>query len=288
VYSAGNSQGSTLSSTGSWRTGLTVKASQSTNFLFASGSFDASVGAEYGETSADSTSLAMTLTSSYNKPGEVDAVDHGNDEIWFVAHPTLDVTIHPSSGEVDWQFDRAGSPVEYFVYVHELMDPSTMPPDVQQTLAGFGITPSSYGNLLLADPFAHGATPGQFMDTVRYDFIQSFPYVPVGAPGDRPSTQTFTIAHSSTNSSMSTSSVTLNTSITIGGSASFFGLVSARLSATSTFSWTHSSSKLNSIGTTQTDTLAIGQPRYTYAGPTILRVYFDKIWKTYVFSLDWT
>jgi hypothetical protein len=65
--------------------------------------------------------------------------------------------------------------------------------------------------------------------------------------------------------------------------------VSTSLTSPSTWTWTESTSVKDSAGTSLSEqpTVVVGQPTFEYAGPTILRVYVDKIWKTYFFSLDW-
>ena len=77
------------------------------------------------------------------------------------------------------------------------------------------------------------------------------------------------------------------TSVTVSGTASFVGLFKASMTATTGMTFSHSTSQRNTTGSSTTQSFTLTQPPYGYAGPTIVRVYLDKVWKTFVFSADY-
>ncbi len=51
-------------------------------------------------------------------------------------------------------------------------------------------------------------------------------------------------------------------------------------------SWITTTTTKHTNATNTTESLVIAQPDFGYTGPTILRVYEDLMWHTYVFALD--
>ena len=292
-YTAGNTYGSTISTSDSYKAGTSVTISNSGGFLFfAQGGITVKAGRDWGSTQTNVTDVSTSYTSTYRKPGQVNSVDHDDDEIWFLVGPKIDVTITPKTSTLpqllDWQFapTQPASAYTYYVYVGELRNPATMPQNVKDFLDSRGITPAYYGELLKADPWAAGAPPNPTLDPNRYVFLKSFPYQPPQSPGDLPTTITDTVLRSVSNNTTNDSFTTYSTGTTFSGDTSFFGLVSFSLKVDSQVSFTASTSRKTSDGSSTSEQIVIGQPDYGYAGPTLVRVYEDKIWKTYFFSLD--
>ncbi len=271
----------------------TVTATQSTGVIFASGNVSVSTGTQWGSTDSTVTDVAATETSSYTKPGIVDPVNHDDDEIWFLVRPVINATAYTGAssatiGRLDWGFAlNQQTPVPYFVYVGELKGTYQMPTDVKAFLDQRNITSSYYPQLLAADPFINGLDPNTTLDTARFTFVNVFPYVPPSAPGNPPGKQTFAITRSLNNSSTTTSSLGYSAGVTVGGDVGFFSLFTASLKVAYNMSWQSQTSLKTSDGTNVGESITVGQPLFGYNGPTVLRVYEDKIWKTYLFTLDW-
>jgi F5/8 type C domain len=175
--------------------------------------------------------------------------------------------------------------ISMFVYAGWLNNAMQMPSDVRSTLDFYGITPDKYATLLHADPLFTGIAPNQTMDANRFAFIGTFPYQPPFGQGDQASSQSYSIDQKSTE----TSTLAFDDSYSVGLSASGgfnVGVFSSKLSISSTWTWTNSSTFKNSNGTGMTDSFTIGQPAFGYSGPTLLRAYVDKIYHTYAFTLD--
>ncbi len=292
-YASGYTMGSTTSATNSMQQSVTVTATQSTGVIFASGNVSVSTGTQWGSTDSTVTDVAATETSSYTKPGIVDPVNHDDDEIWFLVRPVINATAYTGAssatiGRLDWGFAlNQQTPVPYFVYVGELKGTYQMPTDVKAFLDQRNITSSYYPQLLAADPFINGLDPNTTLDTARFTFVNVFPYVPPSAPGNPPGKQTFAITRSLNNSSTTTSSLGYSAGVTVGGDVGFFSLFTASLKVAYNMSWQSQTSLKTSDGTNVGESITVGQPLFGYNGPTVLRVYEDKIWKTYLFTLDW-
>jgi hypothetical protein len=66
-----------------------------------------------------------------------------------------------------------------------------------------------------------------------------------------------------------------------------FGAVSTKISVEGKWTWTNSSTTSSSSANESTDAFTIGQPEFGYTGPTLARVYLDKVFRTYAFTLDY-
>jgi FG-GAP-like repeat len=298
-YSSSTSVGSTTSVTKSFKTDNKITAGAGFSVpMTASADLTVSVGSAWGNSSTDQTDVQVTYTQSNKAPGETDPVDHDYDQIWFLIHPLINVTIWPAGQvaeqpeETTWQFapnqDGVNNSIKFMAYAGWLTGRVAMPPSIKSTLDGFGITTSYYGALLMADPLAWGEVPNQVMDPSRYDFIPGaeYPFVPPLMSGDMATTQTKMVDQKMTNTSSSQVDLSYTVSATESGSASFLSVFKASLSVSESWTWGSSSNKKESTGTGSTDTLVVGQPAFGYSGPNLLHVWEDKIYKTYAFSLD--
>jgi hypothetical protein len=282
-YTAGNTFGSTTSTSHSFKNDTKISVAGKAVPILFGGDFTVTGGRAWGSTDTDVTDISVETMQGYRKPGEIDGIDHDNDEIWFLMNPSLDVTVTPatpeSSTSVSWQFSANQTPAPYYVYVKDLKHPEFMSATTKQVLDSHGITPAAYPELLKADPFAWG-DPG--IDPSRFDYIADFPYMPPSNPSDQPSTQTYAITRKENNSSDNKSEVTYTADVKVSTSGSFFGLFTATLALQNTMTWTSSTSHKQTAGNSAGETLTIAQPSFDYAGPGIVRVFMDKIWKTYV------
>ena len=295
-YSNSTSFGTTTSGTKGFKTDVKVSAEVDTGFILADSSVTVSGGKAWGTTRTDATDVVLQTTSGYKKTGQIDGINHDYDEIWFLIRPVLDVTFQPAGqvpgqfASVKWKFaanqDGRSNAIPYFVYAGWLTNAMQMPAEVKQVLDSYGITPDYYDDLLSADPLAHGVAANQMLDPNRYEFIGAFPYLPPFSPGDAPSTQTFSVEQKTTNSMTTVSDNSYSVGLSIGAKLNILSF-KTKLTASSTWTWTNSKSEKLSTGLGSTDALTVGQPAFGYAGPTLLHVYEDRIYKTYVFTLDW-
>jgi hypothetical protein len=297
-YSSGNVLGSNTSTSRSFNANVNVTAKSEAKFLGTGGSVSVSVGASWGNTSSRSTDVTVTTQVGITKPGAADFVDpananfqnHGNDEIWFLVKPRMEFRITPAWGSIpqqmEWSFATQNF-LQYFVYVRELRNPSTMPANVKSFLDSQGITVDYYPQLLAANPLAAGLFPNTPMDPARFDYVGQVPYVPPSRPQDMPSRQTFSLTRATTNTSTVTRDSSYTTSVSVSGTASFVGMFKASMTATTGMTFSHSTSQRNTTGSSTTQSFTVTQPPHGYLGPTIVRIYLDKVWKTFVFSADY-
>lgn len=292
-YSSSTSMGSTTTCSHGFKDDVKVTAEASGSF-FGGASVSVSGGISSSTNHSDALDVSTQFSQGYKKSGQVDRIDHNYDEIWFLIRPKIDISYQAGAtstqqANLKWKFgqqDGFNNGILQFVYAGWLNNAMQMPSDVKNTLDYYGITADKYATLLHADPLFTGISPNQTMDASRYDYLGVFPFEPPFAQGDQASTQSFSIDQKTTNTS--TASFDDSYSVGLSASGSFnAGVVSAKLSISSTWTWTSSSSFRNSNGTGMTDSFTVGQPAYGYTGPTLLHVYVDKIYHTYAFTLDY-
>ena len=293
-YSSSTSVGSTTSTSKGFKTGVKIEAEASSSVLGGSG-VSASFEKNGSTNKTDAIDVSLKYSQGYKKTGQVDSVDHNYDEIWFIVRPKLDFTYlrAPTVGGQDtikWKFgaqDGVNNGIPYFVYAGWLNNAMVMPERVRMDLDFWGITPDEYSKLLAADPLFTGTTPNMTMNPERYKQVGVYPYLPPFAEGgSEASTQTFSVENSRTDTT--TRDYDFDTSVglgvTIGGN---FGVVETKLTVSGSWTWTNSSSTSRSTETESTDSFTVGQPAFGYSGPTLLRVYLDKVFGTYAFTLDY-
>lgn len=285
AYSQGETVGSTLTLEKSSKNEVKVEAGSKGLMTGGGPTFFLQVGHTWGTTKTDATDLAVTHSTSYRKNGQTDFVDHNDDEIWFIINPVIQVAALPESvygpARFNWELDTSGA-VPFYLTVGELTKRHPMDPGLKAALEQWGITEEEYPELLKADPFVNGEPAT--MDPARFDFVGSFPYRPVPAPGYQPSPQTQTVSRKLANASTAKGESSYYVGFREGAEFVFLKLyfwVDEKLTVTS------STSFKTSTETNGSTTITVGQPAYGYPGPQVVRVYEDKVWKTYVFRLEW-
>jgi hypothetical protein len=286
AYVNGSTFGSTVTLDNSFTSDEKVTVSNSGG-IFVGGDITVSTGSSFGNTSSNSTDVSIRETHTYTKFGQDDFVNHDDDEIWFLVHPRLDVSFSDSTAKnMTWSFSANQQLQPYFVYVGELKNPSLMPPAVKTFLDSAGITSAYYAQLLKADPFANGDIA---IDPSRYQLPPNniFPYEPPLEAGDKPSTQVAALLRDTTNRSTDKRTTSYSVGFSVSAGVSFFSLFSSKVTVANTLTFAMSTSTTLASTTTVGETITIGQPLFGYNGPTVLRAYVDKIWKTYLFKLDY-
>jgi hypothetical protein len=62
---------------------------------------------------------------------------------------------------------------------------------------------------------------------------------------------------------------------------SFLNLISASLKTEGKWTWTSGMTSGSSTGTTESASLIVGGPAFGYTGPTTMKVYYDRLYKTF-------
>src|SRR5262249_2533760 len=79
---------------------------------------------------------------------------------------------------------------------------------------------------------------------------------------------------------------TYGVGLTISATGNYLDFAKATLKDTANWEWTNQSSLTNTVGSSQSATLAIGGPAWGYTGGTVCKVYLDTIYNTFLFVID--
>jgi hypothetical protein len=275
-YAQGSTAGSSTSVSSSFRETYAVTASARAFVVDLSGSYSYSK----SQVRNDALEVRKSATTTITARGPaVDGIHHDRDEIWLWLNPVIELTLTPSSAS--WTFGTGIMDVQY-VYVGWLRNPSSMPPGVVQRLEAYGITPADYPDILSANPFAYGSTS---IDPSRFTRLNTtFPYEPPYAPGDPVPTFSFNTTYSSTDTSASTTAREHTVRATASGGFNFLGLFRAQVRNENAWTWTHTRAHSSSSGINESASVSVGGPSYGYTGPTDLAVYYDQLYKTFMFA----
>ncbi len=280
-YGYGSTLGTSFSSSNSFKQNYSVTVSNSAGFLGTGGEISGNFA--YSRSSTDSKVMDIRKTASIqlnHRGPAINGIDHNRDTIWLWLGPKLKLS-SMSSTAAQWTLDPSQVMEIMYVYVGDLKNPSQMAPGVTQRLMTYGITPADYPEILRANPFAYGA---QSIDTNRFkSLFTTFPYQPPYAPGDPVPTYTFTATYNDSNGSSTTVANDYTTGLTLSGSASFLGLVKTKLKGESKWTWSDTNTRSSTTGTTQSASVTVGGPSYGYTGSTTMQVFYDTLYKTFVF-----
>jgi hypothetical protein len=283
AYGSGSTIGSTVSSSNSFKQNYSVSVSAEAGFLGSGGEVGASY--SYGRNSSNSQSLEIKKTSAHEisvTGPSTDGIDHDRDLIYLWLNPKLNLRL--TATQAVWGLGNNGLVDIQYVYVGWLKDPSLMPPGVAQRLQAYGITSADYSEMLKTDPFANGATA---IDSERYQadaLHTTFPYEPPYAPGESVPLMKFTAVYSDTASSSSSLQKEHSVGLTLSGSASFIDLVKTKFKNQNTWTWTNTNTSSSSTSTSESASVTVAGPAYGYTGPTDMVVYYDLIYKTFLFA----
>ncbi len=254
---------------------------------------DASIafGSIWGTTRFDAIDVAVTHTSGYRKAGEVDGIDHDRDEVWFLVNPTMAMTATAESyygpASVTWTLDGSEELRPYYLYVGELRGTIPLPDAVRADLERWGLTQADLSQLLKAHPFPDGIEPNAPLDPARFEYVNTFAYRPPFSGTSPSNSQPFALGRKVTNTSGLSADISFSTDAEFSASATFFLIASASIKLSSSYVVTTSTSAKSALANESTSTLSVGQPSFGYGGPSVLRVYEDKVFKTFFFTLDW-
>jgi hypothetical protein len=280
AYGTGSNTGVTTSASSSFKQGYSVTVGAEGGIL-ASGSVSSSFG--YGRSSSSSESLDIkkseTTTIKVNGPA-FDGIDHDRDLIYLWLNPLLKV--RSTSTEGRWTFSDGQRAEIQHVHVGWLKDPSSMPVGVVRALRRNGVTEEHFPDILQRNPFA--ASNAQVIDEERYQSLHStFPYEPPFSESDTPPTYSFSLSTAISTSSGSSVSDSYKVGVSIKGGAGFEPIFKASLKLDGSWEWTSTSGSSESTGSSETSSVTITGPSFGYEGPTLMEVFYDTIYRTFLF-----
>jgi hypothetical protein len=163
-----------------------------------------------------------------------------------------------------------------YVYVGWLRNPQAMPPGVKQELDAAGLTCADDVQILSTNPFASGSTT---IDTDGYVATpQAFAYQPPFSATDTPWTETYEVDSTADQ----TSTHTVEQTYSVGVSSP--KILGNLLKLSDTMEWTSKSSAESSQGSEEKAGVSVGGPAFGYAGPTDILVYWDTLYKSFMFA----
>lgn len=279
AYGSGSSLGTTTSSSHGFKQAYTISATVKSG-VFSDSALSFGYSRNSANSSAEDIKKTGASTLSLTGPG-VDGIDHDRDEIWLWLGPKFTLKM-PSTNSITWEPASNQIMDLQFVYVGDLKNPSRMSPGLVQRLQSYGITSADYQEMLQADPFAFGDVA---IDTSRYKQLNTtFPYEPPFAPGDGSPTLNFTATHTVTSTSSTTTTNEYNVGVTLSVGIGDPAVFRAALKTQNTWTWTDTNSRADAIGSTESASVTVGGPAFGYTGPTDVAVYYDKMYKTFLFA----
>lgn len=281
AYGSGSTTGTTVGSSNSFKQNYKLTASASGGILGNGLEVGTSFG--YGRNSTNTSALDIkkaTASEIAVRGPAIDGIDHDRDQIWLWLNPKVALAMTPTSAS--WTLQDAKTADIQFVFVGHLKNPSLMPPGVAERLQSHGITPQDYPEMLRADPFANGAVA---IDSVRYQTLHTtFPYEPPFAQGDPASTLKTTLSNSTTDSSSLSKQNEYAVGLTVTAKGDFLSLFKASVKSENSWTWTNVSTSSNSTNTAESAAVTVGGPAFGYTGPTDMAVYYDVLYKTFLFA----
>jgi hypothetical protein len=252
-------------------------------------SFSASANAGFTLTSTNRNSLALKNSSvaseTHNGPDR-DGIHHDEDELMLWLNPRVYFAAHGNS--TDWTLevnpdDHNGTDIERLtVKIGWLKGTMPMPPGVAAELAHHRITPADYPDLLAHDEFANGNTavdPNQFVRTGL-----SFPYEPPTSQNGAPNTYTLTLANDVTAVTSTTKSRDSTVGAQVAGTIPLSQYLNLRLNSSTQFTWTYQTTNTATAISGESAQATVKGPSFGYTGPVNITVWFDTMYKTFLFE----
>ncbi len=260
-YGSSSTFGTTTSSSNGIKQQYSVSGTTHIGFIF-KGDITASFGYSRNTVESSSVDIKKSTSTTIVDPGPaIDGIDHDRDQIWLWLGPTLDVSM-PSASTVQWAFDDSAIMNIQFVYVGWLKNPSLIPAGVKSQLDAYGITSADYAEMLRADPFASGPPPF--------------------APGDPVVTTSYSTSYAATSTTTVTATRDYSAHLMISSGLDV-PLFHQSLKTDDTWTWTDTNARTTSGGSTESATVNMTGPSFGYTGPTDIAVYFDNIYRTFMF-----
>lgn len=299
IYAPPGPAKSSVTYEGSNSAGVTVSASQSfkINNSFSSDGkvtgFGNGMGNgsefQYSRSGTDNQSLEIkrTATNSIEVDGpSASDVVHNEDRIYLALKPTINMVGCASS--VNWLLTESAKSHVQEVSVGELNGTDPIPDGTLRELKSAGITQDEYKGILARDPLANKSSSFDPSSLDPKRFVALYPpyaYAPPGSTGGSTTLRGYTLEVSSL--------ATISTSVEDGYQTQFYssgeiGIESyggIALKDTHLWEWVSKSSHSIAEGNSQSASFKLASPKVGYKGSTVMQVYFDTIYKTFVFAL---
>ncbi len=282
-YLSGSSVGTRTSVQASFKEGTSVSigADYSVDKIVGFGMNDSS---GFSSSVTDTTATTVSKSQSFDMkiPANGDGIDHGQDQFLLLLNPAVQIDSLGNMSE--WSFGYVKpSPTTYTLYVSWLQNPSTMPGNVANELRGRGFTDADFKAILALDPFADGSTaidPKRFARTTW-----TFPYEPAreaaNCNGGVCTCTSFarTIKNDFETDDVYQFQTQLSTNSTMSGS-----FLDLNLKSGDSTDWTFTSSVTNIRSSTNSASVTVVCPSPTYNGPTLMAVYWDTLFGSFMFA----
>jgi hypothetical protein len=302
-YAAGSSLGSKVSISDSFKFGLKL----SVDSFSPIGSAGGDAGFTITQTNSSSVAVTKSASRDIKASGNGDGIDHGQDMFILLLNPAVTLR-QDATGNIFWSPGYNGpSAAIYEVFVSELRNPATMRPSTAQVVKSLAFTNDDYQTILNLDPFGGkvmvtgphggivttgglaGATDGSgpALDGRRFrPTAWSLPYEP---PLRSPDCNNGGIC--------SCPAVTVNLKNDFVTDKSFTGVGEYTVGLQTnigvpkvwdfktdwTFTWTDSETDSSSTDASQSATATLSCPSVGYTGPTLVQVYWDSLFGTFLF-----
>ncbi|MCC5580867.1 DUF5050 domain-containing protein [Microtetraspora sp. AC03309] len=272
-YAGGSSTGTTTTTSESFKNGTKVEAS---------GGDKATLGGDFSASRSETNTSALEITKSQTYTLEMsgpakDGINHDYDAFLLLLNPTVTAQQYPQDIVLWSMGTETATAMIYLVYAGWLKGTTPMPPGIKASLDARGLTQHDYDQILSTDPFARGSgaiDPERFLPT-----LQSFPYSPPLDPQSEPAK--FTVALSSANVQTDTHEVQTEYTVGMSKGISF-------LKKSNELTWTSTSSEEKSEAHSQSATATVGGPAYGYQGPATVLVYWDTLYRSFMFAFPTT
>jgi hypothetical protein len=305
-YIDGSSAGTKISSSNSFQSGVDIKVDATLGLGTdgKGGSFGLGGSFGYSTTTTDTSSESLTKSSSLEEKfaGNQDGVNHDQDTFLLLLNPAVAAKpIHTFDSNyachitgASWSFGIntkiAPTQALYKLSVGNLKNPATMPADVAAQLKLLNFTPADYQTILAQDPLASNplASPttiasGRFVPTTI-----TFPYQPPDVSTECNSGVCSCLSLQGTlkneyAADMGTSSKSeYKVGVTQSGGINA-GVFKLGESIALNYDWISTSTQDDLTGSTQSATASVQCPSIGYNGPTLMEVYWDNLYGSFVF-----
>jgi hypothetical protein len=283
AYGSGSTTGSTVSSTGSFKQNYSVSVSGGTKPGVLP-SWNVGLSFTYGRSTTDSKAVeirkAETTTIRSDGP-PIDGIDHDRDQIWLWLGPKLNLAVSDADKWAEWTIADTTAVDLQYVYVGWLKNASSMPQGVAERLQLYGITEQDFPDILQQVPAADASA---VLDPARYQRLRTtFPYEPPFSPRDPVPTYSVSISNNLNETVGTSVQNQVEVGVSFEGSAKFLIFAKASLKTESSWIWTTTSTETTSEGQSQSAAATIGGPSFGYTGPTAMEVFYDTVYRTFVF-----
>src|ERR1700674_2714212 len=218
-------------------------------------------------TDSSSETISKSQTNDLSLESFQDGIDHNQDVFWLLMNPA--VVVSTLGTQVSWNMGYKGrGPSLVRVAVHDLIAYSFTP-----TSSLYNLTPLDCSTIVKQDPFAKGSTviSQRFVYTAAYNY--------------EPSSSCSSVSGKYEHEQDADASHTVEVEITTGyseGASGGYGIIKASMKASQDFTWTNTSSKTATTGSTQTASFTLPCPAND-TGNSWIAVYWDSLYGTFMF-----